>query len=140
MISAVPERRAVHASAARVRGMKFAYFKHRDAGGQLWPASFLAFLHNGTRLLERYFPGNFQRIKAGSVADLVIYDYRNPTPLVGENIAGHIAFGLSSGSVRTVIINGSIVYEDRQFPFDLNPIYEKANRIQSAGKRMDEIS
>ena len=121
--------------------MKFAYFKHRDAGGPFWPANFLAFLHNGTRLLERYFPGSFQRIEAGSVADLVIYDYRNPTPLVGENIAGHIAFGLSSGSVKTVIINGSIVYEDRQFPFDLDPIYEKANRAAKAlWKRMDELS
>jgi putative selenium metabolism protein SsnA len=121
--------------------MKFAYFKHRDAGGAFWPGNFLAFLHNGTRLLERYFPGSFQRIEAGSVADLVIYDYRNPTPLVGENIAGHLAFGLSSGSVKTVIINGSIVYEDRRFPFDLDPIYEKANRAAKAlWKRMDELS
>jgi putative selenium metabolism protein SsnA len=121
--------------------MKFAYFKHRDAGGAFWPGNFLAFLHNGTRLLERYFPGSFQRIEAGSVADLVIYDYRNPTPLVGENIAGHLAFGLSSGSVKTVIINGSIVYEDRRFPFDLDPIYENANRAAKAlWKRMDELS
>jgi putative selenium metabolism protein SsnA len=121
--------------------MKFAYFKHRDARGAFWPANFLAFLHNGAILLERYFSGSFQRIEAGSVADLVIYDYRNPTPLAGENIAGHFAFGLSSSSVKTVIINGIVVYEDRQFAFDLNPIYEKANKAaKSLWKRMDELS
>jgi putative selenium metabolism protein SsnA len=120
--------------------MKFAYFKHRDAGGGYWPADFLRFLHNGTSLLERYFPGKFRRIEEGSVADLVIYDYRNPTPLVGDNLAGHLAFGLSSSSVRTVIVNGVVVYEDRQFPFDLDPVYEKANRAaRSLWKRMDEL-
>jgi len=121
--------------------LKFAYFKHRDAGGAFWPGNFLGFLHNGTRLLERYFPGSFRRIEAGSVADLVIYDYRHPTPLVGENIAGHVAFGLSSGSVKTVIINGNIVYEERRFPFDLQPIYEQANAAaRTLWKRMDELS
>jgi putative selenium metabolism protein SsnA len=121
--------------------MKFAYFKHKDARGAYWPADFLAFLHNGTILLERYFSGNFKRIEAGSIADLVIYDYRNPTPLVGENVAGHLAFGLSSSSVKTVIVNGIVVYEDRRFPFDLNPIYEKANKAaKSLWKRMDELS
>jgi cytosine/adenosine deaminase-related metal-dependent hydrolase len=121
--------------------MKFAYFKHKDARGKYWPADFLRFLHNGAVLLERYFSGSFQRIEPGCVADLVVYDYRNPTPLVGENIAGHFVFGLSSSSVKTVIINGVVVYEDRRFPFDLNPLYEKANKAaKSLWKRMDELS
>jgi putative selenium metabolism protein SsnA len=121
--------------------LKFAYFKHKDAGGGFWPADFLGFLHNGTVLLERYFSGNFRKVEAGSVADLVIYDYRNPTPLVGANLAGHLAFGLSSGSVRTVIIGGKLVYEDRQFPFDLDPIYQQANRAAaSLWKRMEAVA
>ncbi len=120
--------------------MKFAYFKHKDARGAYGPADFLAFLHNGSVLLERYFGGSFGRIEAGSAADLVVYDYRNPTPLVSENIAGHFAFGLSSSSVKTVIVNGVVVYEDRQFPFDLTPLYEKANKAaRSLWKRMDEL-
>jgi putative selenium metabolism protein SsnA len=120
--------------------MKFAYFKHKDARGGYWPTDFLGFLHNGTALIGRYFSGNFERIEAGSIADLVIYDYRNPTPLVGENIAGHIAFGLSSSSVKTVIVNGVVVYEDRQFPFDLDPIYDKANQAaRKLWKRVDEL-
>ncbi len=121
--------------------LKFAYFKHKDARGAYGPADFLSFLHNGSVLLERYFGGNFKRIAAGSAADLVVYDYRNPTPLVRENIAGHLAFGLSSSSVKTVIVNGLVVYEDRQFPFDVKPIYERANSAaKSLWKRMDELS
>jgi putative selenium metabolism protein SsnA len=121
--------------------MKFAYFKHRDAHGPFWPADFLGFLHNGTALLERYFAGKFRRIEEGSVADLVIYDYHDPTPLVGENIAGHLAFGLSSSSVKSVIVNGAVVYEDRRFPFDLGPIYGEARKAARAlWKRMDELS
>jgi len=120
--------------------MKFAYFKHMDAGGVYWPSDFLAFLHNGNRLLERYFSRSFGKIERGGAADLVIYDYKNPTPLVGDNIAGHMAFGLSSRDVRTVVIGGIPVYRDRQFPFELEPIYEKAARAaQRLWDRMDEI-
>ncbi len=121
--------------------LKFAYFKHKDAGGPCWPADFLGFLHNGAVLLERYFGAGFRRIEEGGAADLVIYDYRNPTPLVGENIAGHFAFGLSSGCVKTVIVNGVVVYENRQFPFDLDPVYAKAkSAARSLWKRMDELA
>jgi putative selenium metabolism protein SsnA len=121
--------------------IKFAYFKHRDAGGKYSPTDFLTFLHNGTLLLERYFSRNFKRIEKGSVADLVIYDYKNPTPLVDNNIAGHVAFGLSSRDVKTVIINGVLVYENRRFPFDVEPIYEKANNAAKLlWQRMNEIS
>ena len=120
--------------------LKFAFFKHRDEGGQYWPGDFLRFQHNGNVLLERNFGERFGRIEKGSKADLVIYDYRSPTPLVSENIGGHIAFGLSSRDVRTVIVNGSICYEDRRFVFDPGPIYEKASQAaRRLWRRMDEL-
>jgi putative selenium metabolism protein SsnA len=108
--------------------LKFAYFKHRDSGGKCSPADFLKFLHRGNEILECYFGCGFGKIEKNCCADLVIYDYQNPTPLADENIAGHIVFGLSSGDVRTVIINGAVVYEDRKFPFDTGPVYEEAQR------------
>jgi len=120
--------------------IKFAFFKHRDAGGECLPTDFLGFLHKGCSLLERYFSSRFGKIEKGSSADLVIYDYHSPTPLVGDNIAGHIVFGLSSRDVKTVIIGGIPVYEDRQFPFDVKPIYEKARQAaQRLWQRMNEI-
>ncbi len=113
--------------------MKFAYFKHRDVGGGYLPTDFLRFLHNGNILLERYFDRKFGRVEKGFAADLVVYDYHTPTPLEEENIAGHMIFGLSSRDVKTVIVNGRIVYENRQFPFELQPVFEKA---QEAARRM----
>ena len=114
---------------------KFAFFKHKDTGGPMWPDSYLRFLNNGNRLLERNFGERFGKLEAGYKADLVISNYNPPTPLVGENIAGHMAFGMSSHDVKTVIVNGKIVYENRQFPFDVKPIYEQASK---AAKRLWE--
>jgi len=121
--------------------LKFAYFRHRDAGGPYGPADFLGLLSNGAVLLERYFGGRFLRVEEGAVADLVVYDYPSPTPLEAANLAGHCAFGLSSGSVKTVIVNGRPVYEGRRFPFALEPIYEKARQAARAlWKRMDGLA
>lgn len=120
--------------------MKFAYFKHRDGGGNYGPSDFLRFLHRGNGMLECNFSRKFGNIEKDSCADLVIYDYQNPTPLVDDNIAGHFVFGLSSRDVKTVIINGIFVYEDRKFPFDIKPIYEEASRAAlRLWQRIDDI-
>lgn len=119
---------------------KMAYFRHRDSRGDLWPDSFLKFLHNGNQILERNFDEPFGRVKKGYKADLVISDYISPTPLNEKNISGHMAFGLSSHDVKTVIINGEIVYENREFPFDINPIYEHAVGVaQRLWESMDRL-
>ena len=88
--------------------LKFAYFKHKDTAGPLWPDSFLRYLYNGNTILERYFGAKFGQIAPGYKADLIILDYNSPTPLVADNIGGHIAFGLDSRDVKTVIVNGQI--------------------------------
>jgi len=120
--------------------MKVAYFKHKDAGGAYWPGDFLRFLHNGNEILARYFHKKFGRIEKGYQADLTIYDYDVPTPLAGENIAGHFVFGLSSRDVESVMIDGEFVYQHRQFPFEVAPIYENARReAQRLWNRMDAI-
>lgn len=125
---------------------KFAVFRHRESQGPWWPGDFLKVLHRGNKLIGRYFdrdyapdcPG-FGTLKAGAPADLVLWDYDPPTPLVGENIAGHFAFGMSSRSARTVMVAGSLRILDRR------PLYDDA-RIQAEAreqasrlwKRMEE--
>jgi putative selenium metabolism protein SsnA len=120
--------------------MKVAFFKHRDAGGPLQPGDFLAALASGYRLLERSYGRRFGRLEEGYVADLVLADYASPTPLLPENIAGHIAFGMSSNIVESVMIGGRMVMEERKFPLDAPAIYagarEEAKRLWS---RMNEI-
>lgn len=120
---------------------KNAFFKHRDAGGPMQPDGFLRALAAGNRLLERIYGRPFGRIEAGYVADLVVADYASPTPLRGENIAGHLAFGMGSGSVESVMIGGRFVMEERRFPLDTAAVYaharEEAQRLWS---RMDRIT
>lgn len=119
---------------------KLAFFKHRDAGGPLWPDTFLSALSRGNQLLSRYFDADFGRVEAGCKADLVISDYKAPTPLEAGNIAGHIAFGMGSNSVRTVLINGKVVMEDRQFPFDVKEIYAAAaGQAKKVWSRVDQL-
>ena len=119
---------------------KFAFFKNNDLKGPLGPNDIARFLQNGNELLGRYFQQSFGRIEKGYAADLVVYDYRPPTPLTAKNVAGHLLFGLSSRDVETVIVNGSIVYEDRQFPFEVETLYKEARRAaQRLWKKMDSL-
>lgn len=121
--------------------MKFAFFKHRDAGGPLWPDSFARALASGNELLSRNFSARFGQLEAGYKADLTIYDYAAPTPLLADNIAGHIAFGLGSASVHSVMVNGVMVYEDRQFTFDCDSIYAQARKVAAdMWRRMDSLA
>ncbi len=120
--------------------LKFAYFKHKDAGGPLWPGDYLQFLANGNKLLERNFGESFGKLEKGYKADIVVTDYRSPSPLVAENIGGHMVFGMTSGDVETVIINGKLVMENREFPFDIKEIYAKAAvAAQRVWDNMDKI-
>jgi putative selenium metabolism protein SsnA len=120
--------------------LKFAFFKHRDAGGPLWPDSFLKHLYNGNELMARNFGAKFGHLEAGYKADLTILDYQSPTPFLADNLAGHFAFGINSGHVSSVMVEGRFVYEDRSFPFDVAPIYAQARKAAShLWKAMDNL-
>ncbi len=126
-------------SADMLEEFRFACFRHRESGGPWWPGDFLRCLDRGNRVMERYIGAAFGRVIAGAVADLVLWDYEPPTPLVGGNIAGHLAFGLSSRSVKSVMVNGSFVVEDRIPAFDAAGIAAKArSETLRLWKRMEE--
>jgi putative selenium metabolism protein SsnA len=50
----------------------------------------------------------------GAPADLVILDYDPPTPLESANLAGHLLFGVSSASVRDVMVAGRWIVRDHR--------------------------
>jgi cytosine/adenosine deaminase-related metal-dependent hydrolase len=84
-------------------------------------------------------------MEKGARADLVLWDYDPPTPLEGANLAGHLAFGLSSRSVRSVMVGGEFVVEDRKPRFDAQKIGAAARsearrlwQVMEEGKRMKE--
>ena len=101
----------------------FAFFKHHDSGGTRWMDSYLEMLQNGNRLLERYFPGKrLGRVEAGYEADLTFWDYDPPTPLESGNVAGHVAFGMSSRMVASTMVAGKFIVKDRKPLFDARAI------------------
>jgi putative selenium metabolism protein SsnA len=119
---------------------KFAWFKHRDAGGPLSPGAFMRFLQAGNELLRHCFGESFGRVEKGYKADLLVLDYDSPTPLARENVAGHVLFGMGSRDVNTVIVNGRIVMEQRTFPFDATAAYAAAQvAARSLWQRMDRL-
>lgn len=119
---------------------KFAFFKHRDAGGALWMDAFLGLLQNGNRLLERCFPGRrFGRVEPGYEADLTFWDYDPPTPLVDGNVAGHAAFGMSSRLVASTMVAGRFVVRDHQPLFDAAAIAARGReQTRRLWRRMEE--
>ncbi|MBN2384450.1 putative aminohydrolase SsnA [bacterium] len=106
--------------------LKMCYLKNRDEAGDFSPETAVQLLQRGNVLLERYFRRPFGRIAPGYVADLVCFNYHEPTPLEQANLAGHILFGLTSAEVDTVLINGRIVFRNGCFDFDVRPYYEQA--------------
>lgn len=51
-------------------------------------------------------------IDPGAAADLVVLDYRPPTPLEPGNLGGHLLFGLPGAPVRHLIVDGRLVVRD----------------------------
>ena len=121
--------------------IKLAFFKHKDDGGPWWPGDFAGVLARGNRILERYFGEQFGRIEPGFKADITILDYLNPTPLVEDNAAAHIVWGMSSNCVDSVMVEGKMVMEHRTFDLDVHEIYAKAAEVaKRVWKRVDTIS
>ena len=45
--------------------------------------------------------------------DLVVLDYKSPTPINKDNFLGHFIFGLNSGDVKHLISKGKWIVKDR---------------------------
>ena len=48
-------------------------------------------------------------------ADVIVMDYKPFTPFSHENVDGHMLFGMEGKNCRTTIINGKVLYKDREF-------------------------
>jgi len=93
---------------------RVAFLKLRDAGRDDALAAALAMLVGGQRLADAFFGLPLGRLDAGAPADLVVLDYRPPTPLTEENLAGHLLFGLDRSHVRSTMVAGRLVLRDRK--------------------------
>ncbi|NLZ76989.1 MAG: amidohydrolase family protein, partial [Spirochaetales bacterium] len=122
--------------------LKIGFFKHKDEGLSWWPPQYVEAMNRGYRLVEKYFDGSFGRVEVGMVADLVVTDYHNPTPLVQENAASHFIWGMSSNCVESVIVDGKVVMGNRTFAhLDVDEIYREAAKVaKRVWKEVDTIA
>jgi len=109
--------------------LKFSYFIAKENKMDFDFKKCNDLLNTGNIILNQYFNKNFGKISEGYTADLTIYDYFSPTPINEKNIAGHLIFGISAKDVESVIINGNLVYQNREFPFKIGDIYSKGQKI-----------
>jgi len=68
---------------------------------------------NNFRIAGTFFD-NIGPLKAGNLADFIAIDYGEPTPLDETNLISHATSGFS-GNVATVVIDGALIYKDREF-------------------------
>ena len=87
----------------------------------------LRVLSNNHRLATEAFEADFGALSPGSAADLIALDYGSPTPLTAENLPWHFAFGMTSASVESVMVNGRFVVKDRRHALD-DEVYRKARQ------------
>ncbi|MDY2777912.1 MAG: putative aminohydrolase SsnA [Collinsella sp.] len=80
-----------------------------------WGEAMTMLFKNNAAMASRYFGRTLGVLAPGAVADVIVMDYPRFTPLSGENIDGHMLFGMMGRSCRTTIVNGRVLYRDRAF-------------------------
>ena len=70
---------------------------------------------NNAAIAAKYFEKPLGVLKSGAAADVIVMDYKPFTPFSDENIDGHMLFGMMGKNCRTTIINGRVLYKDREF-------------------------
>jgi cytosine/adenosine deaminase-related metal-dependent hydrolase len=91
-----------------------AFFRMREDGHPEAYTAVIELIAGGHRLAAALFGIPFGKLDAGGPADLVVLDYRPPTPLRADNLAGHVAYGLDRSHVRSVMVAGRWVVSDRR--------------------------
>lgn len=98
--------------------MHVAYLVHKMANEdpRVMPAHLvtqMAFANN-RRIVAGLFPAPVGILAPGAMADIIIVDYRPPTPLTAANLPWHIVLGVDGTSVRTTICAGKVLMRDGQ--------------------------
>jgi cytosine/adenosine deaminase-related metal-dependent hydrolase len=121
--------------------LRVAAYRQRTRGRELKDAIRLAcraaFAGNAD-LATRMFGPELGRIKPGARADLVVLDYRPPTPLEEENLPEHLYWGASRSPVHSVIVNGKLLYQNGEFK-DLDEERIRARAREAARKLRERL-
>lgn len=80
-----------------------------------WCEAMSMLFENNAKIGAKYFKKPLGVLKPGAAADVIVMDYKPFTPFSDANIDGHMLFGMMGKNCRTTIINGKVLYKDREF-------------------------
>jgi cytosine/adenosine deaminase-related metal-dependent hydrolase len=117
-------------TADMTESLKTAGILHKHARGipsVAWAEPPAMLFENNRTIMERFIEGRVGILAKDAYADIVIVDYRGPTPVNAATVNSHIFFGVSGRHVDTTIINGRVVMNERK----LSDIDEEALMAKS---------
>lgn len=84
-----------------------------------WGEAMTMLFQNNAQMANMYFSSKGDGkpigvLAPGAAADVAVFDYPAPTPLGADNVDGHILFGVEGHDCTNTIVNGRVVYRDRQ--------------------------
>ncbi len=71
----------------------------------------------------------------GSAADIIMVEYRPPTPLTEKSLPGHLVYGIAGAPVVTTIVGGRVLMLDGKLLLDLDE-QEVAVKAREAAERL----
>ncbi len=80
-----------------------------------WVETTDALFKTNPKLCSKYFEKPVGVLEKGAAADVIIMDYKPFTPFSHDNIDGHMLFGMMGKNCKTTVINGKVLYKDREF-------------------------
>ena len=80
-----------------------------------WGEAMTMLFENNAKMATKYFGRQLGILAPGAAADVIVMDYPVFTPFSDENIDGHMLFGMMGKNCRTTIVNGQVLYKDREF-------------------------
>jgi putative selenium metabolism protein SsnA len=109
---------------------KIGFFKNVESNHKVALSRLAAILNAGQSLVSEFFGRQFGTLAEGSVADLIVLDYKPPTPVVSKNLPAHLLFGMNSGMVESVMVDGRwVMWERRLVGLDADEVMEHARKV-----------
>jgi putative selenium metabolism protein SsnA len=85
---------------------KFGFFRNQESEHRVEFDRLPRMLQAGQKLVSSFFGREFDTLRVGAPADLIVLDYNPPTPLTSGNLLGHFLFGMNSGMVVHTMVDG----------------------------------
>nr|MCR5304017.1 amidohydrolase family protein [Lachnospiraceae bacterium] len=80
-----------------------------------WGEDVTMLFENNRKICAKYFKKPLGILQKGAAADVIVMDYPAFTPFSDENVDGHMIFGMEGHDCTMTMIDGKVLYRDRQF-------------------------